>query len=351
MFIIVSTASPSQETYWQERLLHLKDYITSKDDTIIVIHEDWPGGAGNALGTLYAYKKGRDKAKELYGIDLLAEQLQGQSIAIYHTAGVGSRLYPITASECNNKSAIKLPQLIGPANAKVSLTVLEAVIMQTANHFCLPGRLSVFWGDQVFVPSENFNNTLKAPIDILSILGDLPSQAEWNKRHLDHYGAILTDAKEQLRYFGKIDFETFQRNRQKKVFLANKMGVSLGCFSFSAAMTEAFLQEFDHELTQKSAKMDSDPCWMMPLTLDEETYFEIMKGQNVPDNWIKEHYLRMQRFKEKFLTQHRLDSLVSTSNIGTASYWWDYGTLANYYGNTMKLTQSSPRRCGHAKLL
>jgi hypothetical protein len=40
----------------------------------------------------------------------------------------------------------------------VLLTILESVIIQTSLYALRSkGRLAVYWGDQVFVPTENFN--------------------------------------------------------------------------------------------------------------------------------------------------------------------------------------------------
>lgn len=46
---------------------------------ILVVHEDWaPDGAGNGLGTLYAYSKARIKAAT-QGVDIDAKLNSGQS--------------------------------------------------------------------------------------------------------------------------------------------------------------------------------------------------------------------------------------------------------------------------------
>ena len=55
--IIVCTGNASQEKYWQERLEKGLGVFFPKSSIVLAVHEDWVGGAGNGLGTLYAYKK------------------------------------------------------------------------------------------------------------------------------------------------------------------------------------------------------------------------------------------------------------------------------------------------------
>ena len=64
------------------------------------------------------------------------------------------------------------------------------------------------------------------------------------------------------------------------------MGTSLGSFSLSAALMDALLAEFDSELAAKTASLDSDPHFWMPLTLKKADYLEVMarKGLGTPCN-------------------------------------------------------------------
>ena len=87
--VIVCTNNQQLADYWQERLTAARGQIVPRKTAVIGVCEDWPGGAGNALGTFYAYKKGCVVAKELYGMDLPALLASGStSVALYHTAGV-----------------------------------------------------------------------------------------------------------------------------------------------------------------------------------------------------------------------------------------------------------------------
>ncbi len=84
----------------------------SSDDAVfpmvLAVSEDWgAGGAGNGLGTLYAFQKATKLAKEKYNVDLAHLLAQGEiSAALYHTAGKGTRMAPLPASENNNKPGV-----------------------------------------------------------------------------------------------------------------------------------------------------------------------------------------------------------------------------------------------------
>jgi hypothetical protein len=65
--IIVSTTSPHQEAYWQERLERSRGQVARRDAIILVLCEDWPGGAGNGLGSLYALQEAAKRARLRHG--------------------------------------------------------------------------------------------------------------------------------------------------------------------------------------------------------------------------------------------------------------------------------------------
>ena len=70
------------------------------------------------------------------------------------------------------------------------MTVLESVVQQTGIYApSRKGRLSVFWGDQVFVPSAGIQPSTH-PADILAALRPMPSKAEWEAGQLHQYGLI-----------------------------------------------------------------------------------------------------------------------------------------------------------------
>merc|ERR1719148_399212 len=149
---IVCTTDDHQAAYWMERLG--RGVCKRSGDgggaypMVLAVSEDWssPSGAGNGLGTLYAFRKACRVAKEKHGVDLAAEMDAGKvSAALYHTAGKGTRLAPLPASENNNKPGVKLPVSQKLSDGSYApITVLEAVVKQTGVYApSRKGRLSV----------------------------------------------------------------------------------------------------------------------------------------------------------------------------------------------------------------
>ena len=104
--IVAVSSSAEQGEFWQERLEASRGTVIGHKTQVISMEEDWVGGAGQLLGTLYAWKMARTNHN-------LMQLLQdGRSIAMYHTAGKGTRMAPIPTTEANNKSAIKLPRML-----------------------------------------------------------------------------------------------------------------------------------------------------------------------------------------------------------------------------------------------
>ena len=116
--VIVCTSNAAQEAYWQERLERTRGQAAKKGAVIVAVHEDWASdGAGNGLGTLYAYAKARAQAMARVdgAVDLDAMLAEGKTVGIYHTAGKGTRLAPLPGAENNNKPGVKLPALLQSA--------------------------------------------------------------------------------------------------------------------------------------------------------------------------------------------------------------------------------------------
>ncbi|NGX42532.1 MAG: hypothetical protein K940chlam7_00812 [Chlamydiae bacterium] len=338
--IIVSTSNPRQENYWQKRLKEMRGFFTKPDTVVIAVCEDWPNGAGNGLGTLYAYYKAQEKARFMYNTDLYEMQKQGGSIVIYHTAGLGKRLFPLTASEFNNKSAIKLPGFFEDNQ----LTILEAVILQTS-HFVKnrPGRLSVFWGDQLFIPYSNINEVPQHHIEILGQSLDTITEEDWSKKKLANYGLLAISPSKRVKLLEKIDYHLLQDFiNAGKISSKDKFAMSLGSFSLSAQMTFSLLREYAHDLQSQRGSLDSDPHFWMPLTLDRDSYLKLMSKNEHPETKSLQHYQRMESFKTKFLQLHSDAAFFGFVDIGKSGFWWDYGSIDSYYNNVLKLTSKGP---------
>jgi hypothetical protein len=336
--IIVSTTSPHQEAYWQDRLERSRGDVTRRDAVIIVMCEDWPGGAGNGLGTLYALQEAANRARLRHGVDLLERLRSGASIGLYHTAGKGTRLAPLPAAEYNNKPGVRLPGLLQLDGETAPITILEAVIRQTGIYAqSRRGRLSVFWGDQVFIPSREAHYTPTHAVDILARIGPMPTAEQWRERGLETYGLIAVRASGDAAQVEKVTWAEATRLVASGVIgVEGGIGVSLGSFSLSAAFTEALLAEFAPELAARRGKMDTDPHFWMPLTLDRETYVRIRVQKKESAEAASAHYSRMQAFRARLPDGG--GRLFGCVDIGADAYWWDYGQIRGYLENTLALT-------------
>ena len=70
--VVVCTGTEHQASFWQARLERGGSTIVPKGATVLCVHEDWNGGAGNGLGTLYAWRKACALAKAKGRGDLAA---------------------------------------------------------------------------------------------------------------------------------------------------------------------------------------------------------------------------------------------------------------------------------------
>ncbi len=336
--IILSVTSLHEELYWKKRLDSMRGQVIKEHARILTVCEDWEGGAGNALGTLYAFSKANQKMQEMFKCSLFDRMDQGDSIALYHTAGKGTRLAPLTACEYNSKSRIKLVGQLFDKTAPVPITLLEAILKQTS--IFAPkrkGRLSVFWGDQLFIPTNEIQE-VHHDVDLLvKLLPKIPDSNTWAQENYHKYGLVILDEQNSFKQLEKLNYESF---KQLNISSKEKVGLSLGSFSLSKKILEALLIEFDSELNQQKGKMDTDPHLWMPLSLDFNTYLNIFKNKNLPEPVIQSHYERMQKFKEKFLEKTQ-SSLLGASDLGGQTLWWDYGNRASYLENTLKITQDT----------
>ena len=334
--VIVCTSNAAQEAYWQTRLEATCGQAAKTGATIVAVHEDWAAdGAGNGLGTLYAYVKARAKAKANGGKDLDEILANGGSVGMYHTAGKGTRLAPLPGSENNNKPGVKLPSLVQVNGAPENLTILEAVIRQTGRYAAeRAGRCSVFWGDQIFVPAAGHLSSGDHHADILAEMGPMPTAEQWRARGLEKYGLIAVNDTDEATQVEKVSFETASE-LLSSFGVVSSVGPSLGSFSLSTPMLMGLLSEFDAEIAGKEAKMDSDPHFWMPLTMKCDSYVKVMTSKGETAEKATAHHGRMQAFRTKLLDAHPDKGMFGAINVGSGSYWWDYGLLALYMKNNL----------------
>lgn len=341
--VIVACQTPEQEGFWQRRLHETQGAIVKPSALIVTVHEDWEGGAGNGLGSLYAYQKAREKAYVMHKVDIFQKQREGHSVALYHTAGEGKRLYPLTASVYGNKGATLLPSLVKIRGKDEPMTLLEATIRQTSIYApSRRGRFSVFWADQLFIPSQSPLYAPRYHADILVKLMPMPNEEEWSHKELSKYGIITLNKQGHAQHINKTDYPTIKKLISNgKISISGGVGLSLGSFSLSTPLTFALMQEFQPELIQKNTKMDSDPYFWMPFTLDQASYIEfLVKTGSTPEE-AKNHHLRLQYFKNHFLNKHPDAELFGIVDIGVGSFWWDFGNVDCYFNNLLKITQNT----------
>jgi hypothetical protein len=283
----------------------------------------------------------RRLAKERHDTDLDADLREGKiSVGLYHTAGKGTRLAPLPGAENNNKPGVKLPATVSIAGKSVPITILEAVIKQTGCYAkSRPGRLSVFWGDQVFIPTVPVEYTVTHHADILCSLGPMLSEAEWKEKGMEKYGLIAQSATGGAAQVEKVDHATAVQ-LLASIGEIESVGASLGSFSVSSVLLEQLLEEFASELAAKSGKLDSDPHLWMPMTLSKPSYLHLMTQKGVSTEVSSEHFERIQAMMAKFNAKESTKSLglFGPVDVGSGVCWWDYGQLKLYLQNTLLMT-------------
>ncbi|CAK0888286.1 unnamed protein product, partial [Prorocentrum cordatum] len=239
-FVVVCCSNLAAENFWQQRLEATVEEVTGSKATVLCVHEDWNGGAGNGLGTLYAFQKAAAKSAASGGPDLAKAMRDGSSVAIYHTAGKGTRMAPLPGAENNNKPGVKLPGLLKVGDDLVPITVLEAVLRQTSSYASVrPGRCSVFWGDQIFVPSCGIR-ACDAPADILAALRPMPTEEQWKEEALHQYGLIAVDPRGAATQLEKVLVEGHEIQEVRPDNHLNAVEMMLKYF----VMTELFVCNF-----------------------------------------------------------------------------------------------------------
>ena len=290
-----------------------------------------------ALGTLYAYQKAAALGKQQHGVDLDAGLKDGSlSVALYHTAGKGTRLAPLPGAENNNKPGVKLAATVQIAGESVPMTILEGVVKQTGCYGkSRKGRLSVFWGDQIFIPSTSVVYTPGYHADILCSRGPMMSAEEWATKGMDKYGLIVLTESGQGAQVEKVSHATAME-LLSHLDAIKSVGASLGSFSVSSPLLFTLLTEFGGELSAKKCKLDSDPHLWMPMTLQKDSYVSVMGKKNVPAEEAGAHYDRMRTMLAKFLNTDESKGLgvFGPVDVGSVVSWWDYGQLKLYQASS-----------------
>ncbi len=334
--IIIVVSSNHNSKYWEWRLSQTRKTILSKKTKIICVEENgsWRGGAGQLLGTLYALQK----ANKIIKVNNILKK--GGTVAMYHTAGYGKRMSPLCGTEGNNKPAIKLPSPIEIEKKPNFLTLLEAVILSTQIFAkTRNGRLCVFWGDQVIIPSRNPKLETSLPVEIFGIKKEfLLSREEWGK-NWKSYGILIPKRGPGILQREKITWNEVKELEKKGYLKSNqkgemKLSKSMGCFSINFEFLEALNKEFEKELEFKNRKLNTDPDLWVPLTSTKKEFLK--------NNIDIIYWKRINRFKKRFQQENKnYQDLIGEKNLGRNTLWWDYGNLASYHKNLIKITEDS----------
>ena len=303
-----------------------------------------PSHLSSALGTLYAFQKAARLAQEKNQLDILAGLKEGRSsIGLYHTAGKGTRMAPLPGAENNNKPGVKLPATANIGGVQAPITILESVIKQTGCYAkSRIGRLSVFWGDQVFIPTVPVEYKVTHHVDILCSLGPMISEEEWKEKGMDKYGLIAQSVSGGAAQVEKVDYKTAV-DLLKNLGQIASVGVSLGSFSISWQMLVALLDEFKTELAAKAGKFDSDPHLWMPMTLSREADIQLIGKKGTSAEEAGAHYDRIAAMMVIFneVDGNGILGLFGPVDVGQGVHWWDYGQLKLYQSNTLLLAAKS----------
>lgn len=331
MDILILTSNRLQQAgYWKKQIEDHAEALNIPPNVLILdVCEDWSKGAGNCLGTLYAFQEAIKSAKNDHGRNIVEEIEKGASAAIYHMAGSGKRLEPLTAVERNNKPGVKIPSIRAPGQEAYPLTIIEAVIKQSMQmSLARRGRLSVFWPDQLFFFEQLPKEIPNTDISVVCQQHVLPSEHSWCQESLSRYGIIAKRDDNSYMHLDKVDCPTAIKYAQKS------LSVSLGSFSWSLEFTRKLLAFFAAELAAREAKMDVEPHLFMPLTLPKDLFVRLMVNRDWNRHEAEFHYQRIQDF-----VHSEGPVTYSVEDIGFGGHWWDLGCLESYYHTLLSLPQ------------
>jgi len=195
------------------------------------------------------------------------------------------------------------------------------------------------------LPSKPFDYQPTHHIDILcTLLGEsAPTEQEWIDQGLDKYGVIACiETKDGRLDAAQVEKVSHSTATQMLASLGQirQVGPSLGSFSISADILQALLQEFASELDAKTAKLDTDPHFWMPLTLSVDDYMTLMTQKGTDEAESISHHERMSRMKKDL--QMGDMGLFGAVDVGKAACWWDYGQIKLYSKNSLLLLEKSP---------
>lgn len=363
--IVIVSAQESERRYWKERLEAMKGQVIGRDTVVFSVLESYGGGVppGNGLGSLLAYQSAREESPVQAGVSwkALMERVKRQkgreaNIAIYHTAGFGSRVWPITGSEFGSKSRISMPRYLDQNGRKVPMTLLESTLFQSSifakNR---SGRVMVFWGDQVFIPTvplEELQSSTDSPVEILALVGQFPYEDIVNK-----YGLIALESRDPGQWTAARLMQKPKTVQDAQDFMTahsnvSVMGKSLGSFTVDRGFWDAMMRSYRSELNeeeiskQSKNRADTDGDWWIPLTRLEFVLGRAAAGTAAfkTEKSLKEYLVSAgldhpeftPRVLRLYLNSRKISSapMMRVVNAGAKSLWWDFGNIGVEEGTT-----------------
>ena len=333
--VVVSAGSEAAAAWWRERLEATRNEVVRREARVAVVVEPW--AAGNGLGTLLAVQE----AERALGIDLDAHLRAGGTAAVVHTAGKGTRLAPLTLAEHGDKPRVRLPGLVTTPAAEVPITLLEAVLRQTAPLAAgRAGRLSVFWGDQLFVPEADPAPAQHGVVIAARRLPEITAEA-WATRGLHRYGLLGVDDRGEAAQLEKVDHRTFAHLVDTALDVSGGVFASLGAFHVSAEILAVLRQAFALDLAARG-RSNADADWWMPLGLSEATYLVLRTARGEEEDRARATWRRMDALKPALAVAHPTGGLLGVEDMGADAWFWDFGTLAGYAALGYRLLDDGP---------
>ncbi|MGK0348430.1 MAG: hypothetical protein ACI855_004520, partial [Myxococcota bacterium] len=322
--VIVVASSAEAASFWRQRLAHVRNQVLGPHAELVVTEEVWAGGAGNGLGTLHGLEQAEVEMNRR-GCSLWQALRDGKSVGMWHTAGKGKRLYPLPIHHRGDKSRTVVPGALTVGGTVMPMRLLEAVLRQTSA-FAEPGRIGVFWGDQLTLPTVPMKRPTAA-VALIGRLGPVPDAAAWKHHGLVNYGLLAVRADGSAMQLEKLEWSAFDALRPELGPLT-AAATSLGSFSMTAEVGRCLMTLFEPELRARTSKLDTDPGWWMPLTLPEPAARRLCGAEAVS------------RLRDAFDGPLRLEVL----NVGETARWWDFGTLESWHASCRAVLASPELR-------
>jgi hypothetical protein len=351
--VIVVSSSCDGADFWQKRLTGADGIKGSgaivKDSAIVlsVSESNWRGPAGNGLGTINAFYQAGYKAKELGLIDTAGDDIDGifrafsdhaagKSVFMFHTAGKGTRLAPLTAAEYNSKSRIKLPGEVKTKEGIRPITVLESAIRAASIYApSRRDRLSVFWGDQVLLNELDvtFDGGHDVEIFVQSVTID---------EGISAYGFVIPKENGECLLREKLD-----ERRIRKMFpeVSGTILRSIGSFSLSFEFFASLADSEKEAVLARKGELNTDRDWWQAFTSDIKEYTDLALEKGVPAESAEKRWRKTKRIREKFCSREKPPGnergLIGFKDVGSGSLWLDYGRNSCLTHNTLILTKNS----------